>query len=97
MAAGLLEYHQMTQNGQTKEERCSWDTSATGDDPQTYQLAFLIKGGPRSCPVEVCSGRARTRTEMRMHFCSRHVWYIVIILEEGNLPHPRVSQCDMLV
>ena len=34
---------------------------------------------------------------MRMHFCSRHFRYIVIILEEGNLPHPRCSQCDMLV
>ena len=29
---------------------------------------------------------------MRMHFCSRHVRYIVIILEEGNLPHPRCSR-----
>ena len=34
---------------------------------------------------------------MRMHFCSRHVRDIVIILEEENLPHPRFSQCDMLV
>ena len=34
---------------------------------------------------------------MRMHFCSRHVWDILIILEEGNLPHPRCSQCYMLV
>ena len=32
-----------------------------------------------------------------MHFCSRHVRDIVIILEEGDLPHPRFSQCDMLV
>ena len=34
---------------------------------------------------------------MRMHFCSRHVRGIVIILEEVNLPHPRFSRCDMLV
>ena len=34
---------------------------------------------------------------MRMHFCSQHVRDIVVILEEGNLPHPRCSQCDMLV
>ena len=34
---------------------------------------------------------------MRIHLCSRHVQDIVIILEEGNLPHPRFSQCDMLV
>ena len=34
---------------------------------------------------------------MRMHFCSRHVRDIVIILEEGNLPHPRCSRCDIMV
>ena len=34
---------------------------------------------------------------MRMHFCNQHVRDIVIILEEGNLPHPRCSLCDMLV
>ena len=34
---------------------------------------------------------------MRMHFCNRHVQDIVIILEEGNLPHPRCSRCDMMV
>ena len=30
-------------------------------------------------------------------FFSRHVRDTVIILEEGNLPHPRCSRCDMLV
>ena len=34
---------------------------------------------------------------MQMHFCSRNVRDIVIILEEGNLPHPRCSRCDILV
>ena len=34
---------------------------------------------------------------MRMHFCSRNIWDIVIILEKGNLPHPRCSRFDMLV
>ena len=32
-----------------------------------------------------------------MHLCSRNVQDIVIILEEGNLPHPRCSRCDILV
>ena len=41
MAVGLLASHRMTQHGQAKEERWSWETSATGGDPQTYQLAFL--------------------------------------------------------
>ena len=34
---------------------------------------------------------------MPMHYCNRHVRDIVIILEEGNLPHPRCSRCNMLV
>ena len=34
---------------------------------------------------------------MLMHFFSRHFRDVVIILEEGNLPHPRCSRCDMLV
>ena len=47
--------------------------------------------------MEGCPGRAGTRTAMRIHFCRQHVRDIVIILEEGNLPHPRCSRCDMLV
>ena len=34
---------------------------------------------------------------MRVHFWRRHVRYIVIILEEGNIPHPRFTNCDMFV
>ena len=62
-----------------------------------YRLALPTKGGPSSCPVEGCPGRAGTQKAMRMHFCSRHVRDIVIILEKENLPYPRCSRCDMLV
>ena len=55
------------------------------------------KGGTQLCPVEGCPGRAGTRTAMRVHFWRRHVRDTVIILEEGNLPHPRCEECDMLV
>ena len=34
---------------------------------------------------------------MQVHFWRRHVRDIVIILEEGNLPHPRCPRCDMFV
>ena len=47
--------------------------------------------------MEGCPGREGTRTAMRVHFWRRHVWDIIIILEEGNLPHPRCTNCDMLV
>ena len=47
--------------------------------------------------MEGCPGRSGTQTATRMHFCSRHIRYIVVILEKGNLPHPRYSRWDMLV
>ena len=34
---------------------------------------------------------------MQMHFFNRHVQDIVIILEDGNLPHPSCPRCGMLV
>ena len=67
-----------------------------GGEPQKYRIDFP-KGGTKACPVEGCLGRAGTRTEMRVHFWRRHMRDIVIILEEGNLPHPRCPQCNMLV
>ena len=67
-----------------------------GGEPQTYQIEFP-KGGTKACPVEGFPGRAGTRTAMWVHFWRRHVRGIMIILEEGNLPHPRCPQCDMLV
>ena len=68
-----------------------------GGEPQTYRMAFPTKGGPWSCPVEGCTGRAGTRTAMWMQFFNRHFRYIVIILDEGNLPHPWFPRCDILV
>ena len=60
-------------------------------------LEFPTEGGTRECPVESFPGRAGTRTAMRVHFWCRHVRDVVIILEEGNLPHTRCSRCNMLV
>ena len=37
------------------------------------------------------------RMAIHMHFCHRHVWDTVVILEEGNLPHRRCPLCNMLV
>ena len=34
---------------------------------------------------------------MCLHFWRRHVRDTVIILEEGNLPHPQCENCDILV
>ena len=34
---------------------------------------------------------------MQVHLFHQHIWDTVIILEEGNLPHPRCPRCNMLV
>ena len=68
-----------------------------GNNPSTYRMVFTAREGARPCPVEGCSGLASTRTAMRVHFCHRHVRDTVVILEEGNLPHPLCPLCDMLV
>ena len=97
MAVGSLESHLMTQHGRVAETRQSSRNPAAGDGPQTFRMIFPAKGGPRSCPVEGCPGRADTRTAIRVHFLQRHVLKTVVILEEVNLPHPRCARCDMLV
>ena len=38
-----------------------------------------------------------TRATMRVHFVHRHVQDTVVMLEEGNLPHPRCPHCDLQV
>ena len=90
MAAGSMAGHTMTQHGQAAEARQSWKTSTTGEEPQKYLIAFPDKGGPRSCPVEGFLGRATTRMTMQLHLLHLHVLDTVVILEEGNLPHPRI-------
>ena len=37
------------------------------------------------------------RTNLRIHFLYRHVQDTVVILEEGNLPHPHCTACDMFI
>ena len=34
---------------------------------------------------------------MRVHFLHQHVLDTVVVLEEGNLPHPRLPQCNMML
>ena len=87
--------HVTAQEG--KGERMDMDgCSNGGEKPKTYRMEFP-KGGAKHCPVEGCPGRAGTRTAMRVHLWRRHVQDTVIILEEGNLPHSRCENCNMLV
>ena len=38
-----------------------------------------------------------TKTAMWVYFLHRYVLNTVVIIEEGNSPHPRCTRCDMLV
>ena len=60
-------------------------------------MALLTRVGPMPFPAKGYSGRASTRTAMRVHFWYQHGRDTVVILEEGNLPHPRCSLCDIMV
>ena len=54
-------------------------------------------GGLQKLPAEGCREQAETRTAMRSHLLQRHVRDTMIILDEGNLTHPRFPRCHMLV
>ena len=64
------------------------------DNPRTYRMVFPVQAGPRTCPVEGCSGWASTRTAMKVHFWHRHVRDTIVILEKGNLPHSWCLLCE---
>ena len=65
------------------------DHIGRGDWTPDYRMSFPSKGGPRKFPVAGGPGRVATRTEMWVHFVHQHVLDTVVILEEGNFPHPR--------
>ena len=97
MAAGSLVSQLMNRHGRVAEARQSWRTLDAGAGEQTFQLDFPAKGGPQSCLVEVYQGRVATRMAMQVHFLNWNVLDTVVILEEGNFPHPRCTLCKMLV
>ena len=80
LAVGSLSSHRMNQHGRAAGQQRQWATPAAVRVPQVYQMSFLEKGGPLTCPVEGCPGRVATRTAMRVHFVHRHVLDTVVIL-----------------
>ena len=90
--------HHQTQYGVTKERLGQEGNEVARDDkPSTNRMAFTTKAVPRPCQVEGCSGQASTQTATIVHFWHRHVRDTVVILEEGNLSHPWLPLCDMLM
>ena len=85
----------MTQHGKVAGRQRQWTTPAEVRVPQKYRMSFPAKGGAQTCPVERSTGKMATRTAMRVHFVHRHVLDTVVMLEEGNFPHPRCAKCNM--
>ena len=96
-ALGLLVGHMQTHHGRAAEGRRHWEATVDGKKPQTYRMVFLTAGQLRNCPVEGFPGQVLTRMAMRVNFFYCDVKDTIIILEEGNLPHPQCSRWDMLV
>ena len=97
MEKGSLVTHRQTHNGVEKGGLgTEGDEAYGGNNPITYRIYFPAKAGPKPCPVEGCSGRESIWMEMRVHFWHRNVRDTVVILEEGNLPHPWCPMCDIM-
>ena len=97
LAVGSMLSHMMTRHGKAAGQRRQRKTPKEDRAPQEYRMYFPEKGGPQRCPVEGCPGKLATRTAMRVHFVHRHVLDTVVILEEGNSPHPRCAMYNMQV
>ena len=48
-----------------------------------------------ACPLGGCHGRAMSQTNIQVHFVNCHVRDIIVIMEEGNHPHPLVPGHNM--
>ena len=66
-------------------------------DPMLYQASFPRAAGSVEFPVEGCGGRASTCTNLQIYSVQRHVQDTIVIMEEGNHPHPLCPTCDMFV
>ena len=62
-----------------------------------YRVYFTKAAGPEGCLVKGCRGRAKNCTNLWIHFVHRYMRYKIVILDEGNRPHPRFLACDMFV
>ena len=91
MAAGSMAIHLMTQHWWMEEAQRIWRNPSIREGQRTFRMALLAKGGLRRLLVEGCRGRASMSMAMQVHFLHQHVLDIVVILEEGNLPHPQCT------
>ena len=65
--------------------------------PNTHRVSLLKVYKLLVCLVEECQEREVISTNLRVHKVQRHMLDTVVILEEGNFPHPRCTRCNMFV
>ena len=85
----MMAGHMRTLHGQAAEERQSWEASPLDEEPRTYHMDFLTAGGPWRFTVEGCPERSAKRMAILVNFLHLHVRETVVILDKGNIPHPR--------
>ena len=62
-----------------------------------YRVSFLTILYRLRRPVEGLRGSVSSWTNLWVQFYHRHSRESIVILEEGNQPQPRCSQCDMFI
>ena len=71
LAVGSLSSCMMNQHGKVAGQRHQWNIPAEGRVPKEYRMSFPEKGGPRTCPVEVCPGKWRQGRRCGCTLCTR--------------------------
>ena len=72
-------------------------TPAATLEPRIYRLSLPRAAGSIGFPVGDCEGQATMRTNLWIHFVHFHVQDTVVIMKEGNRPHPHCQTCEMFV
>ena len=85
----MMAGHMRTLHGQVAEERQSWEALPLDEESWTYWMALTTAVGLCSCPVDGCPEQAAMRMAILVNFLHLHVRETVVILDKGNIPHPR--------
>ena len=67
------------------------------EEPQAYRISFPQAAGQLACLVDRYQGWEVTWTGMRVNFVRRSMQKIMVIVEEGNIPHLKCHCCDIIV
>ena len=95
LVAQLLSARRQYQNG-----KCNTPQQVTPLatlEPRLYRVFFPRASGSIGFPVGVCQGQVTTHTNLRIRSVHRHVQDRVVIMEEGNRPHPCFLSSDIFV